>query len=77
MNKRLFAPRFSPRGAETTKHNVDGIGDLRQRVSQLRIMGIKHPGHIAQRTSRRRINDVNFRFINQHPQQVTAPQPMA
>ena len=45
MNKRLFAPRFSPRGAETTKHNVDGIGDLRQRVTQLRINGdLNTPG---------------------------------
>src|SRR5699024_276603 len=75
MNKRLFAPRISPRGAATTNHNVDAICDLRQRVSQLRIMGIEHSWHISQWTSRRCSNSGNSRLVNRLPQQVTAHQP--
>lgn len=44
MDKRLFTARFTAGRARAAKNNIDRIGDLRQRIGQLRIVGIIDAG---------------------------------
>ena len=75
MNKRLFAP--ASRRVVPRQLNTMSMGSVTCANASLSCgsWGLNTPGISPNGRRVRRSNGVNFRFVNQHPQQVTAHQP--
>ncbi|MNI55162.1 hypothetical protein D3C73_1100940 [compost metagenome] len=52
VDKGLFTARFTSGGSQTAKNDVDWIGDLCQRIGQLRIVRVKDANRIGERAAR-------------------------